>query len=131
MGAMSGFTSDSASSDLAIALPTAVARAVVRLATASFSASLSVVGGTMSWARPAKATIPTRVPSAWPSMNLSVACWATVSRLGSMSSAHILNETSSASMTVVRVEATVTSANGRETATMSNAMASIIRANGR
>ena len=81
-GEMSGFTSASASSERAIALPTAVARAVVRFDTASSSSSLSVVGGTISWAIPAKATIPTCVPGSWLSMNLSVASWATVSLLG-------------------------------------------------
>ena len=48
-----------------------------------------------------------------------------------MSSAHMLNDTSSASITVVLLEATVTFANGLERARMSNAMASAIRANGR
>ena len=79
---MSGLISARASSERAIALPTAVARAVVMLATASSRASLSVVGGTISWAMPAKATMPTRVSVSWLSMNRSAASWATVSLLG-------------------------------------------------
>ena len=128
---MSGFTSESASSERAIALPTAVMRAVVRFDTASRRASLSVVGGTMSWAIPAKATMPICVPGSWLSMNPLAASWATVSLLGSMSSAHMLSDTSSASTTVVRLAATVTLAKGRDRARMSSTSASTISANGK
>ena len=52
-----------ASIAFSIAAPITVPRAVVRLSMTSISVALSVVGGTTSSAKPAKATMPMRVPA--------------------------------------------------------------------
>ena len=64
-----------------VALPIAVPREVVNLSTARNRSSLSWVGGTTIWAKPAKATMPMRVPSTCSSINERAACWATANRL--------------------------------------------------
>ena len=51
-------------------------------------------------ANPAKATTPTRRSVVWRSMNRDAAACATSSRLGAMSVAHMLRETSIAKITV-------------------------------
>ena len=90
-----------ASSALSIAAPMAVPDDVDRLSIAFVRARRSVVGGTASWACPAKMTRPVRVPGGCCSTKSSASCWATVIRLGLTSVAHMDRDTSRARMTEV------------------------------
>ena len=97
----------------------------------SMSSVRSVVGGTASSANPEKMTRPIRILSGWSSTNARVACWATVSRFGLTSVAHIEPETSSARMIDVRATATSRSTCGRPAATPSATRLSSSNAIGR
>jgi hypothetical protein len=105
-----------ASMPVSMAEPMAVPRAVVNVSMAVRSWSPSFVGGTISWAEPENATRPMRMSSGWDATKRAAACWATVSRLGSTSTAHIERDTSSARMMEVRPTGTVTRAWGRAAA---------------
>ena len=70
---------------------------------------MSSVGGTVTVAKPAKVTSPSREPSGCASMKSVAACWAASRRLGSTSVVHIDLETSSASRIVVALEEMVAS----------------------
>ncbi len=84
-----------------MALPTAVRRPVARASITSSRTSRSVVGDWSVSANPANATIPIWVFGPWASMNEAAAASAACSRLGGMSVAHMLRETSIARITVV------------------------------
>ena len=103
-----GLTSAIASSPFSIAAPIAVPRPVVTESIVSMSFVRSVVGGTASSANPEKMTSPIRTSSGWSSTNARVASWATASRFGLTSVAHIEPETSSARMIDVRAYRDVT-----------------------
>src|SRR5262249_15808409 len=65
----------------------------------------------------ANATSPMRVPDTWSFTNDRAASWATASRLGCTSVAHIDRDTSRARMTLVRPSGTFTETCGRAVAT--------------
>ena len=92
-----------ASIDSRIALPIAVRRPVASDAMTSSSTSSSLVGAWTISANPANATMPICVPPSWPSTNDAAASSAAMSRLGGMSVAHMLRDTSIARTTVVRL----------------------------
>ena len=119
-----------ASIEVRIALPMAVRRPVVRPAMASSSTSRSSVGGWMISANPAKATTPTAV-AVWRSMNREAAACATSSRLGAMSVAHMLRETSIAKITVAWPVGTEAMTTGRASARARLASPTANSANGR
>ena len=112
LGATALSTSAIASIDSRMALPTAVRRPVASVVTTSSRTSWSVVGAWTISAKPAKATIPIWVVELWLSMNVVAAASAASSRLGAMSVAHMLRETSMARMTVVWPAGTTTIATG-------------------
>ena len=93
--------------------------------------SWSVVGAWTISAKPEKATIPIWVVELWLSMNLVAAASAASSRLGSMSVAHMLRETSMVRITVVCPAGTDTIATGRAAARIRLATPSANSANGR
>ncbi len=116
IGATSGFTAAMASTAFIVAAPITVPRDVVRLSMASVRSSLFVVGGTISSANPAKATMPMRVPATWSSTKVRAASWAMARRLGSTSVAHIERDTSRARMIEVRPRGTSIDICGRAVA---------------
>ncbi len=79
----------------------------------------------------AKATMPICVPDTWSFINLSIASWATVSRLGLTSVAHILRETSRARMMVVRLNGTSVVTAGRAMAVIKLAVPIKKKTNGK
>src|SRR5262245_7286569 len=101
LGATLGSTSAMTSSDLRIPLPIAVLRPVVRLSTAVSSASWSLVGGWITSAKPANATMLISRLDVWLWMNESAAASAASRRLGAISVEHMLRETSRARTMVV------------------------------
>ncbi len=113
LGATLSSISAMASSDLRIALPTAVRRPVVRLSTTSSRTSWSVVGDWTISANPANATMPIWVVEPWRSMNDEAAASAASRRLGGISVAHMLRETSIARITVVWPAGRLTMLTGR------------------
>ena len=77
------------------------------------SATLSLVGDWTTWAKPLNATIPIWVPEPWCSMNEAAADSAAWSRVGAMSSEHMLPDTSMTSTIVVWLVGTLAIAIGR------------------
>ena len=113
-----------------VAAPITVPRAVVRLSMAFVSADLSVVGGTTSCAKLAKAMMPIRVPATWCGTKSFAAFCAAVSRFGATSVAHIEPETSRVRMIDVRLSGTSSEICGRDVAKARAAMAARNRPTG-
>ena len=90
-----------------------------------------MVGACTISAKPANATMPIWVVDPWRWMNDEAAAWAACSRLGSMSVAHMLRETSRARITVVWPAGTLTMAAGRAIASTRLPSARTNSANGR
>src|SRR4029077_11072542 len=111
--------------------PNAVRRPVVRLRSALISADVSLVGLWTIWANPLNATIPIWVLGPWCSMNAAAAFSAAMSRLGSMSSEHMLPDTSMTRTIVVWLDGTAAIATGRPTAKARAARAVANSTNGR
>ena len=125
-----GLISAIASIALRIPLPTAVRRPVVRLAIPSITTPRSTVGAWITAANPLNATNPIRVPAACCETKSMAARCAASRRLGSMSDAHMLRETSRASTIVRSAVGTATTAVGRAIASTSAAIAATKSANG-
>ena len=131
LAAIDGSISAMASIDSRIALPIAVRRPVASEAMTSSSTSSSFVGAWTISANPANATMPICVPLSWFSTKDEAASSAATSRLGGMSVAHMLRDTSIARTTVVRLVGTGTIAAGRAIASTRLPSPSTNSANGR
>ena len=118
-GATLGFTSAIASSPFSIADPIAVPCPVVSWSIAATSALRSVVGGTLSSAKPEKITRPMRIPFGWSRTKVRAASCATERRFGWTSVEHIDRETSRARMIDVRATGTLRTTCGRPAASAS------------
>ena len=112
-----------ASTDSAIASPSAVPPPALRLSSAAWSATRSVVGGTTTRALVENATRPILKAAGTWSAKSEAAFWAAPRRVGSTSVAFIEPDTSIVRMIVASSRGTATTIDGRARAKTSAAMA--------